>query len=186
MKEKARNWEANPRSKTHPSWVERQVGLYDVSRLTPTGTGGAVPPPPQPIPGVPGEPGTGRKAEAKRKRAEAKQLAARQRVQPTPAGLNMQNVNGLASAPGHPKRKPDGTYLTGHCGTQLCFEYSRNANGCTATGPCKQTQRRLHQCELCLGLHRTILCTVEGNQGWQPPPRKPPGGGKGGGRGAGK
>ena len=133
-------------------------------------------PNPRKPPGVAMPPGMGKKT---LKRAAALAAAAQQ-LPPQPVPLQQQVQpppqpygagKGGAAVEGHPKKRPDGTYTTGYCGTQLCYEYGRNANGCTHIGPCKGVPQRLHQCELCLGLHRSIKCTVPGNAGWQPPPQ---------------
>jgi hypothetical protein len=55
-------------------------------------------------------------------------------------------------------------------GTQLCYAWGRAAHGCAS--PCPN--ERAHQCEFCLGPHRTIdpNCLSK-PAGWTPPaPRK--------------
>ena len=155
MKEKARSWEASPRSHSHPSWVDKQVGLYNVNSTV--GLGGPAPRLPVPkAPGVPGEPGLGKKGAKKRAAAEARQLAGQQRPQPGAQPPPQPHAIPRNAVPGHPRKKPDGTYVTGYCGTELCFEWGRNEAGCCLVGPCKGVKKRLHGCEVCLGQHRSI------------------------------
>jgi hypothetical protein len=71
-------------------------------------------------------------------------------------------------------QRQDGRYFTSVNGTQICFEFARNADGCKATCPSK----RAHVCEWCRGSHRTIECPTK--PGWVPEPPAP---GKGAGAG---
>ena len=56
---------------------------------------------------------------------------------------------------------PDGR-LRSSGGKQFCFAYDHSVNGCAATCP----NGRLHQCEFCLGAHRT--CQGPQNLTWTP------------------
>jgi hypothetical protein len=54
-------------------------------------------------------------------------------------------------------------------GTQLCYAWGRSAQGCTT--PCPN--QRAHQCEFCLGPHRTIDPNCMSRPaGWTPPAPK--------------
>jgi len=71
----------------------------------------------------------------------------------------------------------DGRF-TKHQGVELCFNWNRNANGCTEPCPSK----RQHVCEWCKGPHRAIddSCPAPKRpEGWRP-------GSKGNGKGGGK
>ena len=56
---------------------------------------------------------------------------------------------------------PDGR-LRSSGGKQFCFAYGHSVNGCAAACP----NGRLHQCEFCLGAHRTCQCPQ--NPSWTP------------------
>jgi hypothetical protein len=57
----------------------------------------------------------------------------------------------------------DGRNIQGRCGTQICFEWSRQEGGCANECP----SARLHVCEFCLQPHRTVSCPQ--HPGWTPP-----------------
>jgi hypothetical protein len=65
-------------------------------------------------------------------------------------------------------QRQDGRFLSSVSGTQICFEWARNKEGCKATCPTS----RAHVCEWCRGNHRTIECPQ--HPGWVPdqPPKK--------------
>ena len=133
-----------------------------------------MPPPPRysGLPAVHNAPGDGKRAQ---NRAAA---AAKGQVNKAPRG------GGKGAAPAPPKQangvnvnaqRADGRYLYSLEGLEICFAYSRSANGCTAT--CKGQPQRAHLCEWCRGSHRSIECPT--HPGWQPPPAQGQGGGKG-------
>ena len=85
-----------------------------------------------------------------------------------------------AARPGHKKNskgkgkgkgkgpRNDGRHTVNSKGTQLCYSWGRNADGCR--NPCPNG--RAHQCEFCLGVHRSLDCSRKPAD-WQPAgPRK--------------
>ena len=131
----------------------------------------------QTIGGVPAPPGMGKKA-LKRKAAEIR--AADKAAKPRLSLVQDYNGGGAQnSAPANwmDERRPDGRYMYAQNGRGICFQHSKNENGCTTI--CDKNFE--HICELCRGLHRTIHCPT--NPGWRPPLE---GKGRGKGRGKGK
>jgi hypothetical protein len=76
----------------------------------------------------------------------------------TPKGKG-KNKKGKAKGKG-------GSYVSNAAGTQVCFAWGRAAHGCST--PCPNS--RAHQCEHCLGPHRSIdpNCLSK-PEGWTPP-----------------
>jgi hypothetical protein len=76
-------------------------------------------------------------------------------------------------------QRKDGRYFKSLNGTEICFDWSRTENGCSASCP----HHRAHVCEWCRQPHRTVSCPV--HPGWKPadPPAQK---GKGRGKGRGK
>ena len=73
--------------------------------------------------------------------------------------------------------RPDGRHVVDDDGTELCFAWNRDRNGCAAGA---NPQRRSHRCEWCLGPHRAVDPSCPKRPAdWKPPE-------KGGGRGAGR
>ena len=68
--------------------------------------------------------------------------------------------------------RPDGRFFCSVNGTQICFDYARNKDGCKATCP----GGRAHVCEWCRGSHRSIECPKK--PGWVPEPAQKKGDGK--------
>ena len=65
-------------------------------------------------------------------------------------------------------QRNDGRFVKSADGVQICFAWSRSADGCAAEGPCPQG--RAHICEFCRSSHRTVRCPS--NPNWKPPPAK--------------
>jgi hypothetical protein len=59
-------------------------------------------------------------------------------------------------------QRQDGRYMQSVSGTQICFNYSRQKDGCKAQCP----ESRAHICEWCRGNHRSIECPQHPN--WVP------------------
>ena len=170
LKEKARNWQDTAQAGRHPSWVHRQAALY-----SPTGHGGAdarhwagARQAPANVGNVQNPPGLGRRA-AKRKAAEMKasESAGRRASRKPPSTEAWSSWANEKMADGRWKRLDDGT--------EICYAYSRNTDGCTTV--CSANPKRGHACEWCRGQHRTINCPTHPN--WTPPPQGQGGKGKG-------
>ena len=78
-------------------------------------------------------------------------------------GKGFDRTGGPGSGKAADAQRGDGRYFTSVNGTQLCFAYGRNKDGCKKVCPLG----RAHACELCRGQHRTIECPK--NPGWTPP-----------------
>ena len=63
-------------------------------------------------------------------------------------------------------QRKDGRYFKSMNGSQICFAFGRNKDGCKKVCPLG----RAHVCEFCRQLHRTIECPK--NPGWKPPEGK--------------
>ena len=66
---------------------------------------------------------------------------------------------------GNDAKLPDGRFIRDTNGVNLCWEFNRKTNGCSATCP----NKRSHHCEWCREPHRAIgpECKVK-PKGWQP------------------
>ena len=71
-------------------------------------------------------------------------------------------------------RRADGRHKISHTGAEICYAWSRNADGCRVECP----THRAHVCEWCRQPHRTIECPT--HPGWKPD--QAGGGKKGGGK----
>jgi hypothetical protein len=85
------------------------------------------------------------------------------RPRPAPKG---KGVKGKAVKEGKGKQRADKMHSHNAAGTQLCYAWGRNPQGCAT--PCANS--RAHQCEWCLGPHRSIdpNCLSK-PEGWTPP-----------------
>ena len=65
------------------------------------------------------------------------------------------------------RQRRDGRYLCNSSGVELCFAWGRSADGCSQS--CRAQPKRAHQCEWCLGGHRSVdaACSVR-PAGWTP------------------
>ena len=163
FKEPARKWEREGGQKRIASWADR---LEDDPLSGPASSSN--------VGQVQNPPGQGRRA-LKRQAAVARD-AGRTQAPPPP-----QRHSEVAQRPNWADtQRPDGRYLYDVGGTEICFKYSRNANGCTTA--CEARPARAHCCEWCRGPHRSIHCTVHPN--WVPDqePREAKGAGKGKGK----
>jgi hypothetical protein len=97
--------------------------------------------------------GMGKKALKRKRQQEAAARAPTTRP-PPPAGKGQ--GKGKES---HPRKTRQGTYLTSRDGSQVCFTWNRDRDGCK-TGPCPN--RRAHVCEHCLQPHRGVDCNGAG------------------------
>ena len=75
-----------------------------------------------------------------------------------------------------PQRR-DGRYFKSTGGINICYDWSRNPDGCSNQG-CPKAMA--HVCEWCRQSHRTVDCPQV--PGWKPDPTKGRGRGKGGGK----
>ena len=180
LEDKARAWQRQGHAAARPSWVNRQEALYQPGGATaarsPGGNGAQVGGQPQ----VQNPPGTGRRAA--RKAAAETRRGSQGQPPPPPPVPNPEWANGRPPRRGqYPEwanqRRPDGRYMYAEDGTEICYTYSRTADGCSTE--CTATPPRAHACEWCRGQHRSIRCPSHPN--WVPPPKT-----KGKGRGKSK
>ena len=73
---------------------------------------------------------------------------------PAPGGFGPGNKN--YEKPRHDPKRRDGRHFKSMGGINICYEWSRNAEGCTNEGQCPK--QMTHVCEWCRQPHRTIHC----------------------------
>ena len=107
--------------------------------------------------------GLGKKA-LKRKRAQEAAAAKRHPPPPPPQHGGQQKKGAKAKGKGaedwpHPRKGRGNTYLSTRDGSEVCFAWNRDPNGCSQ-GPCPHG--RAHVCEKCLQPHRGCGCNHGG------------------------
>ena len=164
FKEPARKWERDGGSKRQATWLDR---LEDAPLSGAASSSNAAQ--------MQNPAGQGKRA-LKRLAAQARDNGRKPTAPPPP-----QSTNELAQRPNWAdSQRPDGRYFYDVGGCEICFKFSRYANGCTTV--CESRPARAHCCEWCRGPHRAIHCPIHPN--WQPD--QEPRDGKGGGKGKGK
>ena len=152
FKEKTRRWlDSNAGRAQQTGWLQRQAALYApaAGQLIQAGRQGGdserewV------------EPGTGRRAQRKRRQAEA---AGRGATQQPP-----QKKSAPAQGEANEYRRGDGRY-THAKGREICYNWARYENGCAQE--CLARPPREHACEWCREPHKSIRCPTK--PGWKP------------------
>ena len=110
--------------------------------------------------------GDGDSKHAKRRKTAAAKASAKAAARATTAPQDRGGGGGAGNGKGrgkgkgsekHPRKDGKGRYYTNNDGRELCYKFANSPKGRNACGP-SCSANRVHQCQLCLGIHVNADC----------------------------